>query len=641
MKQRPSSVLLVALLLALVLASAPGSAPVSLAQTAGPAAAATSPDQPFVVRIYYERSEDSRLLTDFDLFEYNNVNERYFLAAVDTADYARLQTLGFRVEVDAAETAAFNAPREPLPNQVSGIPGYPCYRTVEETFQSAGDLAAAHPQLATWVDAGDSWEKITPGGLPGYDMGVLVLTNSAVPGPKPKLFITAAIHAREYTTSELALRFAEMLVNGYGVDPDATWLLDHHEVHLMLHTNPDGRKQAETGLSWRKNTNQNYCGPTSNDRGADLNRNFAFQWNCCNGSSGNACAETYRGPSPASEPEVQAVQNYMRAIFPDQRADPLTSPAPVDATGVYIDLHSYSELVLWPWGFTSTVPPNGTALQTLGRKFAFFNNYEPEQAVGLYPTDGSTDDFGYGDLGVASYTFELGTAFFQACSTFENTILPTNMPALVYAAKVARTPYMTPAGPDALNVTVTPATITVGDPLVLTATINDTRYSSNNGVEPTQAIAAAEYYIDTPPWQPGAVAYPMAAADGSFNSAIEGVTAAVNTGALTTGRHIIFVRGKDAANNWGAFSAIFLDVEVMSVSPATVAICTPANAAFTVNVGYSGSVSLSASGNPAGTTATFSPNPVNGPGSSAFTVGNTAAVAPGSYSIDIDRKSVV
>ena len=65
--------------------------------------------------------------------------------------------------------------------------------------------------------------------------------------------------------------------------------------------------------------------------------------------------------------------------------------------------------------------PNGPALQTLGRKFAYFNNYTPEQAIGLYPTDGTTDDFGYGDLGVASYTFELGTAFFQDCSTFENT----------------------------------------------------------------------------------------------------------------------------------------------------------------------------------------------------------------------------
>ena len=134
------------------------------------------------------------------------------------------------------------------------------------------------------------------------------------------------------------------------------------------------------------------------------------------------------------------MQNYLLSIFPDQRDASLSSPAPATATGVYIDLHSYSQLVLWPWGFTTSVAPNSAALQTLGRKFAYFNSYTPEQAVSLYATDGTTDDFAYGNLGVAAYTFEMGTAFFQACSTFESTIYPTNLNALIYAAKVVRTP---------------------------------------------------------------------------------------------------------------------------------------------------------------------------------------------------------
>ncbi len=70
----------------------------------------------------------------------------------------------------------------------------------------------------------------------------------------------------------------------------------------------------------------------------------------------------------------------MRAIFPDQRADPISSAAPVTATGVFMDIHSYSDLVLWPWGFTSSAAPNGTALQTMGRKLAYFNGYTPEQS---------------------------------------------------------------------------------------------------------------------------------------------------------------------------------------------------------------------------------------------------------------------
>ena len=62
--------------------------------------------------------------------------------------------------------------------------------------------------------------------------------------------------------------------------------------------------------------------------------------------------------------------------------------------------------------------------------------------------DGTSDGISYGELGVAAYTFELGTSFFQSCSVYEGTIRPDNLPALIYAAKVVRTPYQTPAGPD-------------------------------------------------------------------------------------------------------------------------------------------------------------------------------------------------
>ncbi len=396
---------------------------------------------------------------------------------------------------------------------------------------------------------GDSWEK-RAGQADGYDLMVLVLTNQAIPGPKPKLFITASIHGREYAPAELVTRFGEYLVDNYATDADAHWLLDHHEIHLMLQANPDGRKEAEAGALWRKNTNENYCGVASDSRGADLNRNFAFQWGQWSGSSGAQCAETYRGPSPASEPETQAIQDYMAAIFPDQRGDSLTSAAPVDAEGVYLDIHSAGSLVLWPWGFNDTVAPNGAALQTLGRKMAYFNGYTPEQSIGLYPTDGSTADFAYGELGVASFLFELSGQFFQPCAAFTGVDLPGNLPGLIYAAKVARTPYLTPAGPDALGLALAPARVEIGDPTTLTATIDDTRYRNTNGVEPSQAIAAAEFTIDVPPWEAGAAAHAMTAVDGSFDGAAEKVTATVSTAGLAAGKHILFVRGQDVTGAW-------------------------------------------------------------------------------------------
>lgn len=443
-----------------------------------------------------------------------------------------------------------------------GIPGFACYETVEETFTSMNTLVGEYPNLASIVDAGDSWTKTQ--GLGGYDIRVMVLTSNNSVRNKPKLFINSAIHAREYATAPLSLAFAKWLLEGYGTNADATWILDHHETHLMLQTNPDGRKRAETGLLWRKNTNQNICSTRANSRGVDLNRNFTERWNITNGdgSSGNQCSSTYRGPFAGSEPETQAMESYVRRLFPDRRGPRDSDAAPADTSGIHIDIHSFSELVLWPWGDKNSAAPNGTALQTLGRKFAFFNGYDPQQAIGLYPTDGTTESVSYAELGVPAYTFELGTEFFQSCTVFENEILPGNLPALVYAAKVVRTPYVTPAGPDMTGLSLSGQAATngvpAGIPVTLNATATDVRFSSRNGAEPTQTITAAEVYIDTPPWQNGANPISLSARDGQFNEKVEPVSVSINTSGLSEGQHILYTRARDSRGIWGAVSAAFL-----------------------------------------------------------------------------------
>lgn len=556
-------------LVGVALAAANRSAPAQTGRTLRMPGVTPEGEGPWVVRAYYSDPVIiAQVAARIEPWEVNR-EQGYIVLEVNKEDYLWLQWLGFRVEVDPVLTKMIQQPPIALPGQVNGIPGYPCYRTVEETFATAQAIVAAHPDLASWIDIGDSWEKYKPGGLPGYDLMVLRLTNANIPGPKPKFFAMSAIHAREYATAELATRFAEYLVNNYNVDPDITWLLDYNEIHLLLQSNPDGRKKAETGVLWRKNTDNDDGCTDPNNWGTDLNRNFAFQWGCCGGSSSAPCAETYRGPSAASEPEVQAVQNYISAEFPDQRPPDLGAAAPITATGVFLDIHSYSQLVLWPWGFTSTPTGNGIAFQTLGRKFAYFNHYEPDQSIYLYPTDGTTDDFAYGELGLAAYTFELGTSFFQDCSSFENTIYPDNLPALIYAAKVARTPYLTPAGPDSLSVVADPVGVVPGEPVELKAVANDTRFFDTVGTEPTQNIAAAEYYIDVPPWStnPVPVAYPMAAADGAFDEKVEEVIATLDTSSLSSGRHIIFVRSQDVLGNWGAVSATFMYILNPDVDP--------------------------------------------------------------------------
>ncbi len=480
----------------------------------------------------------------------------------DAAMRARLQAIGFRLETDPEATAAIHEQLAFERAGLASIGGYACYRTVEETETTMTALAQAAPGLVEILPIGPTWQALD--GVGGYQLKVARVTNRNLPGPKPTVFIMASMHAREYAPAELATRLVESLVQGYGTDPDATWLLDHHEVHALLQANPDGRKRAEAGVLWRKNENIDHCSVGSAP-GVDLNRNYPFEWGNWGGSSGSACSETFRGPSPASEPETQAVIDYVRATFPDRRGPALTDPADSDTQGVFFDLHSYSGLMLWPWGFTTTPAPNATALQAFGRRMAYFNNYTPQAAVGLYATDGTTDDFAYGELGLPSFTYEVGTAFFQDCASFQNTILPTNLAALRYGLRAARAPYRWPLGPDAVEVRTQPDLVVAGAPVQVLATLDDSRqkggtYASSGPVPPVQSIAAASAWLGVPPWSPGAVAQPMQAVDGVFNSTAEAATATLDTTALPPGRHLVFVQGRDTAGHDGPPAAAFVDV---------------------------------------------------------------------------------
>jgi len=513
--------------------------------------------QRLVTKVYFTSREDlNTLASHYDILEVNH-EQGFVFILLSIEEYNSLQQAGYLLEVDDAKTKLLTHPRIALLGQgPDSIPGYPCYRTVEETYTDMQGIVTMHPNLAQIFDIGDSWTRISYGFPNGYDLLALRLSNENFGNmsDKPTFFLMAEIHAREYVTAETAMRYAELLTSSYGVDPDITWLLDYFKVYIVTMTNPDGRKKAESGQMWRKNVDNNNGCNDPNNWGTDLNRNHSFKWNH-GGSDSNPCSEVYMGPSAGSEPEVQAIEAFVRGLFPDQRGPGDTDPAPAETTGIFITLHSAAGLVLWPWGWTSSPAPNNTQLRTLGRHLAYFNGYTPEQSYQLYQTSGTSDEFAYGELGVAGYTFEMGTDFFQDCGSFESTIYPDNRDALLYAFKTARRPYMNPAGPDSLSVSVTPAAATPGEQVQLTAVANDTRYL---GGEPNQNIAEARYSIDNPSWIINTVTYPMAASDGNFNSTIENIVATVDTTGLSTGRHTIFIESKDANNNWGVLGSTFL-----------------------------------------------------------------------------------
>ena len=152
-----------------------------LAQPAPPAG-----DGPWVVRARFQtRSQVDFLASEIEPWEVHH-DEGWLVVEVDRAGWQFLLDLGFEPEVDEARTAKYRAPRTRLPGQIDAIPGYPCYRTVEETFAAAVALVAAHPTLATWTDIGNSLGEVGRRRSSGYDMMVLTLTNAATPGPSPR-----------------------------------------------------------------------------------------------------------------------------------------------------------------------------------------------------------------------------------------------------------------------------------------------------------------------------------------------------------------------------------------------------------------------------------------------------------------------
>jgi hypothetical protein len=240
------------------------------------------------------------------------------------------------------------------------IPNYPCYKSLLGSFEWMDDMVMRASTIdgldVTKSDIGNSYLK-TKNETSGYDIWALKITgNAALPvTTKGIFFIMSGLHARELAPPELASRWVETLINGYGNDADITSVLDSTELHLVLQANPDGRQVAETNPSVlrRKNMNPGASDSTcsNKNKGVDLNRNFPYQWGLSSGSSGDPCSETYRGTSAGSEPEVKAIIDYTKVIFPAaQRKSDAQAAYPENSTiGVFLDIHAYGDLILPVW----------------------------------------------------------------------------------------------------------------------------------------------------------------------------------------------------------------------------------------------------------------------------------------------------
>jgi hypothetical protein len=274
--------------------------------------------------------------------------------------------------------------------------GYRGYHNLRDLTATLDSLAAAHPRQVAVSTYGRSAQ--------GRPLLLVKISDDVrTDSREPEVLFTCGQHAREHITVEMCLHIARRLAQGYGTDPAITQLVKSREIWVMPMTNPDGAEyDISTGLfgAWRKNRQPS---PGSTAIGTDLNRNWGDEWACCGGSSGRPASETYHGPAPFSAPETAALRDWVLSRV----------LGGVQQITAHIDFHSFSELVLWPYGFTQEHLAAGlnaadaAAFRTLGEQMAATNGYTPEQSSQLYVNDGSIGDWMWGTQHIWSYTIEM------------------------------------------------------------------------------------------------------------------------------------------------------------------------------------------------------------------------------------------
>jgi hypothetical protein len=201
----------------------------------------------------------------------------------------------------------------------------------------------------------------------------------------------------------MALYVLHLYADNYASDTRIRNLVNSRETWIIPSVNPDGAEyDVATGSyrSWRKNRQPN---SGSSYVGTDLNRNYGYRWGCCGGSSGSTSSETYRGTAAFSAPETRVIRDFVNSRV----------VGGVQQIKAAIDFHTYSELVLWPFGHTTANTGTGMSADqnntfaTLGRQMAATNGYTPEQSSDLYITDGDSLDWLWGTHRIFAYTFEL------------------------------------------------------------------------------------------------------------------------------------------------------------------------------------------------------------------------------------------
>jgi carboxypeptidase T len=301
------------------------------------------------------------------------------------------------------------------------------YHDYSELTKALQDLHAQYPLITQMKSAGRSVE--------GRELWVFIVRGEQDPNKDvPQAIFMGGHHAREHLSVDTPLRLLEWYLSEYQKgNSKIVDLVNTRELHMIPTVNPDGMEYDISGSSykvWRKNRKQNGGGTY----GVDLNRNYGYGWGT-GGSSKNPNSDTYMGTTPFSEPETQAIKSYVESM---------------KSVKILLSYHTYSALILYPWGGSNDPISNPKDHQTfikMAKTMADWTGYTPEQSSDLYIASGDTCDWAYGEHGIFAFTFELdpsdgwGSGGFYPGDEIIDSVVEKNKQPFLYLLDLADDPH--------------------------------------------------------------------------------------------------------------------------------------------------------------------------------------------------------
>ncbi|MBK6966025.1 MAG: immune inhibitor A [Bacteroidales bacterium] len=342
-----------------------------------------------------------------------NQKESTYTAALSQTELGKIQQLGLDYTVEIEDLEAFyslrNAgfdPEEVKQQAMRATSDYPVpvnfslgscggFSTIQQCYTHLDNMATLFPDLVTVKQPISATTTIN--GEPIYF--IKLSDNPNDNEDEPQVLYTGMHHAREPIGMQHLLYYMYYLLENYATNEEIRQLVDNTEMFFVpiinvdgyqynINTNPNGN-----GM-WRKNRRNNGDGSF----GIDINRNYGFFWGYDDeGSSPYPSDDTYRGTAPFSEPETQIMKEFCET----------------HEFKIALNYHSYSNLFLYPWGYTPDISPDDNVFAEYSRRMTADNQYTyGAGSTTIYPTNGGSDDWMYGEQTtknkILSWTPEVG-----------------------------------------------------------------------------------------------------------------------------------------------------------------------------------------------------------------------------------------